>query len=329
MTTRSADVTLPELRDAVTSDKWLKEHPGLLTRRDGLAWKGDKLYVPKGLRLTVLQRCHNAKQAGYFGFLKTLHHIRRQFWWPRMNPDVDTYVKTCHICATTKPQVGKPMGLLQKVADPCQPWEEIAMDFIVELPPSRNYTVIWTVIDLFSKQAHFIPCKGLPSAQRLARLFIQHVYRLHGVPRRVISDRGVQFTAQFWRTFLKLVGSSQGLSSAYHPCTNGATERANAMIEWYLHSYVTFQQTDRVDLLPFAEVAYNNTIHSSTGFAPFRVVNRVEFVPFPEWSEETGKVYTPQAWITWVTGLWGVVKEALLQAEAAAKTQSDKKRADH
>ncbi|KAK9395727.1 hypothetical protein NXF25_019088 [Crotalus adamanteus] len=133
---RLADTTPPELRDAVTRDKWLQEHPGLLTQGDGLAWKGDKLYVPEDLRQHILRRCHDPKQAGHFGFLITLHYIRRQFWWPRMKPDVEAYVRNCHVYATAKPQVGKPMGLLQKVADPSQPWEGIVMDFIVELPPS-------------------------------------------------------------------------------------------------------------------------------------------------------------------------------------------------
>ncbi|KAK9395797.1 hypothetical protein NXF25_019158 [Crotalus adamanteus] len=222
---------LADLRAAVLDDEWLREHPAVLTQREGIAWKGDKMYVPDRLRRTVLLRCHDAKQAGHFGFLKTLHLVRWQFWWPRLKSDVEKYVKECHVCASAKPRTGKPMGLLQKVADPSRPWEEIAMDFVVELRENRHYNVIWTVVDLFSKQAHFIPCKGLPSAHRLVRLFVQHVYRLHGIPRRIISDQGVQFTAQFWRDFIRLVGSSQGLSSAYHPSTNGAAERANAMVE--------------------------------------------------------------------------------------------------
>ncbi|KAK9395832.1 hypothetical protein NXF25_019193 [Crotalus adamanteus] len=189
------------------------------------------------------------------------------------------------------------------------------MDFIVDLPESRQYNVIWTVIDLFSKQAHFIPCRGLPSARRLSRLFIQHVYRLHWAPRRIISDR--------------LVGSSQGLSSAYHPSTNGAAERANAMVECYLHSYVSFQQMDWVDLLPFAEVAYNNTVHNSTGYTPFKVVHGMDFIPIPEWSQEVDKSHTPQTWLSKITGLWERVKEARAKAEEAAKVQADKKRAEH
>ncbi|KAK9395678.1 hypothetical protein NXF25_019039 [Crotalus adamanteus] len=195
---RSRTDELDAIRTAMQTDKWAQEHPGWLTNRDGVAWKGDKMYVPEGLRKTVLQRCHDAKQAGHFGFLKTLHLLRRQFWWPRLKGDVEQYVRECHVCASAKPQTGKPMGLLQTVADPSRPWEEITMDFIVALPENRGYNAIWTVVDLFSKHAYFIPCRGLPSARRLSRLFIQHIYRLHGTPRRIISDRGVQFTARFW-----------------------------------------------------------------------------------------------------------------------------------
>lgn len=123
-----------------------------------------------------------------------------------------------------KKQPGKPPGLLQSVASPLKPWEKIVMDLIVDLPTSRGKLVIWMVIDLFSKQAHSIACKRLPSARKLTQLFITHIYRLHDVPKRIVSDRGVQFTARFWREFLATIGTTQGLSSAYHMATNGATE---------------------------------------------------------------------------------------------------------
>ncbi|KAK9395375.1 hypothetical protein NXF25_018736 [Crotalus adamanteus] len=227
--------------------------------RDGLAWKGSRIYVPQSLRVEVLQRGHDVNVAGHYGFLKTLHLLKRQFWWPSMKKDVETYVRECSVCATTKPQVGKPSGPLQQVSDPSRPWEQIGMDFIVDLPASHGNTVI----DLFSKQAHFIPCKGLPSARRLAKLFTTHIYRLNGVPRCIISDRGVQFTARFWRDFITSIGSSQGLSSVFHPSTNGAAEFANAMVERYLRCYINYQKTNWVDLLPFAEVAYNNTVNAA------------------------------------------------------------------
>uniref|UniRef100_A0A2D4NSJ8 Integrase catalytic domain-containing protein n=1 Tax=Micrurus surinamensis TaxID=129470 RepID=A0A2D4NSJ8_MICSU len=102
-----------------------------------------------------------------------------------MRSDIESYVQQCVVCAKSKSSVGKPLGLLQTVSEPTQPWQDIAMDFIVDLPNSNGYTVIWTIIDLFSKQALFVPCKGLPSAKQLATMFIQHVYRLHGALRRM------------------------------------------------------------------------------------------------------------------------------------------------
>lgn len=136
-----------------------------MTYKDSLAWKGSKLYVPENTRHNVLHRCHDTKAAGHFGFLKMFHLVRQQFWWPHMRRDIEAYVNSCSTCAKTKPCPGKPLGVLQTVAIPSRPWDEIAMNFIVELPNSNGNTVIWTVIDLFSKQAHFIPCSSLPLAQ--------------------------------------------------------------------------------------------------------------------------------------------------------------------
>ncbi|KAK9410979.1 hypothetical protein NXF25_002154 [Crotalus adamanteus] len=302
-----------ELRAAVPRDPWYKEHSNLLTHRDGLAWYGVKLYVPLELRSKVLQRCHDAKLAGHFGFVKTLHLIRRQFWWPTLRKDVEHHVKSCPVCATCKSRPGKPVGYLQSVADPEHPWQDIAMDFIVEPPRSKGYMIIWTVIDLFSKQAHFVPCRKLPTAQKLAHMFLTHVYRIHGAPRRIISDRGVQFTARFWKGFTALLGSSQGLSTAYHPATNGAAERANAAVERYLRSYASYQQTNWADLLVFAEVAYNNMMHASTGYTPFKIVSGKDFVPIPECQNMETQRYIPQEWVQRVSGAWTAVKTALVE----------------
>lgn len=114
--------------------------------------------------------------------------------------------------------------MLQPMADPSQPWEEITMDFIVELLENGRSRVIWTMVNLFSKQAHFIVFPKLPSAQNLAKLFAQHIYQLHGVPKYTSAMGGLQFTAKFWQEFLKLIGSFQGLSSRFHPSTNGAVD---------------------------------------------------------------------------------------------------------
>ena len=256
---------LPDLQTALQktlqTDTWLLANKFLVTERDDLWCCEGKLYVPEMMHKEILRRCHDDKISGYFGFVKTLHLTRRQFWWPTLCKDIKDYVASCSTCAMAKQKGGKPQGLLQSVANPSKPWKQITMDFIVDLPESKKKTAIWVVVDLFSKQAHFVPCAKIPTAQQLAQLFLQHVYRLHGCPECVISDRGMQFSSKFWKSFLALLGTKQTLSSLSHPQTDGATEQLNSTLEQFLHCYINYQQDDWVDLLPFAEVAYNNSIH--------------------------------------------------------------------
>ena len=112
------------------------------------------------------------------------------------------------------------------------------MDFVVDLPESQHKTVIWTVKDLLSKQAHFIPCSSIPMAQQLSKLFLHHIYHLHGTPSHIILDCGSQFVSKFWKSFLKLISTEQGLSSSSHPQTDGATEIAQNTLEQFLRAGV-------------------------------------------------------------------------------------------
>lgn len=314
-----------ELKTAVQHDQWLPQNPTLITYRDGLAWRGDKMYIPESLQMVVLRRCHDPKTAGHFGYL---HLVRRQFWWPWMCGDIEKYVKGCPTCVTAKPWSGRLLGLLQMVANPNKPWEEIAMDFIVDLPSSYGYTVIWTVVDLFSKQAYFVPYKGIPSAWWLTDLFLHHIYRLHGIPKTIISDRGVQFTSKFWRHFICLIGSTQGLSSAFHPSTNRAAVWANAMVERYLRCYVSYQQSNWSGLLPFGKVAYNNITQRSTGLSPFQVVSGKDFSAIPELDPPSTDGDTPTGWVKKICHVWPSVKRALQKVADEYKAYANKKRAD-
>lgn len=238
-----------------------------------------------------------------------------------MKAEVEDYVKSCATCAAMKTRPGKLPGFLQQVASHSRPWEEITMDFIVELPESGGNTVIGTVIDLFSKQAHFTACSGLPSAKKLAKLFIKLIYRLHGAPHCIISDRGVQFTAKFWSEFLRSMGSTQGFSLASHPSTNGAVERMNAMAEQYIRCYVDYQQENWADLLLLAEVAYNNAVHSSTGLTPFQVTSGMEFVPMPELPREPPSSMSLREWMESLKEGWENTKKASLKPQRNIKNK--------
>ncbi|CAJ0960037.1 unnamed protein product [Ranitomeya imitator] len=130
-------------------------------------------------------------------------------------------------------------------------------------------SVIWVVCDRFSKMVHLVPLPKLPSSSELVPLFFQNVVRLHGIPENIVSDRGSQFVSRFWRTFCAKMGIDLSFSSAFHPQTNGQTERTNQTLETYLRCFVSADQDDWVTFLPLAEFALNNRASSATLVSPF------------------------------------------------------------
>lgn len=149
------------LKTVLPADQWFNESKDTLPMRERLAWKGSKLYVPNCLRLQVLQCSHGSWLASHFRFLKTLHLAWRQFWWAKMKADIEDYVKTCATCATMNMRPGKSPGLLQQVANPSWPWEEIAMDFIVESQRvGGNTSGLW--LTYFLSKATLMPARNYP-----------------------------------------------------------------------------------------------------------------------------------------------------------------------
>ncbi len=148
-----------------------------------------------------------------------------------MAPNIHLFVLACSVCAVSKSSNRPPAGLLQPLLVPSRPWSHISLDFVSGLPPSQGNMVVLTVVDRFSKATHFIHLPKLPSARETAVAVIDHVFRIHGLPMDVVSDRGPQFVSKFWREFCKLLGATVSLSSGFHPQTNGQTERANQDLE--------------------------------------------------------------------------------------------------
>uniref|UniRef100_A0A670KLJ4 Gypsy retrotransposon integrase-like protein 1 n=1 Tax=Podarcis muralis TaxID=64176 RepID=A0A670KLJ4_PODMU len=142
-----------------------------------------------------------------------LHHGRlREFWWPRLKADVARYVAGCDVCRRAKGPTGRPPGLLQPLPVPPRPWHTVSLDFVVDLPSSRGCTCLLVFSDHFTKMVHCAPCPSVPTAKETAQLYLQHVFRLHGLPERVVSDRGVQFTSRFWRALHQTLGTEVCLS---------------------------------------------------------------------------------------------------------------------
>jgi hypothetical protein len=143
------------------------------------------------------------------------------------------------------------------------------MDFVTGLPKCEGYDAILVVVDRLSKMALYIPTKTTINAEGLARVFMDHVYSKHGLPKSIVTDRGSPFDSKWWREFNNLLGTKTWFSTSYHPRTDGQTERVNQELESYLRFYVTYLQNDWVPYLPMAEFARNNSIHSSIGTTPF------------------------------------------------------------
>ena len=143
------------------------------------------------------------------------------------------------------------------------------MDFIGPLPECEGFDMVLNVNDHFSRRVICIPCKQDTDSEDLAQLFLDHVYAEHGLPRKIISDRGSVFVSQFTRALWDQLGIKGNPSTAYHPQTDGLTERYNQELKTYLRLYVDYHQTDWIRYLKVAQFSYNNTVHSAHGQTPF------------------------------------------------------------
>ncbi len=230
------------------------------------------LYIPNDdeIRAKIIKRSHDHPAAGHPGRAATFEMVTRDYWWPSIRQTIARYVDNCDTCTRIKPARHKPYGYLRPLEIPQRRWDSISMDFVTGLPLSQGFDSILVVVDRLTKMAHYIPTtEDGCDAVTTARLFLANIFKLHGTPTYTISDRGSVFTSGFFREFARLLKIEPRFSTAYHPQTDGQTERINAIMEQYLRGYCNYQQDDWVELLPLAEFAYNNTISSTTGMTPF------------------------------------------------------------
>ncbi|KAJ9514733.1 hypothetical protein QJQ45_028390, partial [Haematococcus lacustris] len=259
----------PMFKDPAQTDVMKHTDEGLWQMADT-----DVYVVPNvlALREHILHEVHDAAYSGHSGITKTLQRLRAAFWWSTMREDVRHYVANCDACQHNKAATQKPGGLLQPLSVPGWRWESISMDLIVKLPTSHEgYDNICVFVDRLSKMVHFAPCNESMDAMGFAKLFIKHIFRLHGLPREVITDRGAHFHNLFWEAVCELLHIKRCLSTAYHPQSDGQTERYNRVLEEMLRHYVGPTQNDWPDHLPCAEFAVNNSWQESIQNTPFFV----------------------------------------------------------
>jgi hypothetical protein len=233
-----------------------------------------RLYLPcvpnSTLKTRLLGEAHDAPASGHLGRDKTYERLARYFYWPRMHQEVAEYCATCQTCQAVKPSNQNKIGLLYPLGAPTRPWESISLDLITDLPETKSgNTACVTFVDRFTKMIHIWPCKTQVSSEDMVNIFLQAVFRLHGVPREIVSDRDPRFTAAFWSQLFKRLGTKFNMSTANHPQTDGQSERANRTIEEILRCYVSPHHDDWDEHLSTLEFAYNDSMQASTGFTPF------------------------------------------------------------
>ncbi|CAA7036472.1 unnamed protein product [Microthlaspi erraticum] len=233
-----------------------------------------RVCVPKDveLRHQILGEAHASKFSIHPGATKMYHDLKRYYHWVGMKRDVADWVAKCNTCALVKAEHQVPGGLLQSLPIPEWKWDRITMDFVVGLPVSRTFDAIWVIVDRLTKSAHFLAIKKTDGAAVLARKFVREIVRLHGVPASIVSDRDPRFTSEFWRAFQAEMGTKVHLSTAYHPQTDGQSERTIQTLEDLLRMCVLDWGGHWADHLSLVEFAYNNSFQASIGMAPFEAL---------------------------------------------------------
>lgn len=187
-----------------------------------------------------------------------------------MSRSIYSYVVSCPSCQRNKPVMQRPLGLLQPLPVPSSKWEQITMDLITDLPVTkRGHDAVVTFVDRLTKMVHFAPTTKTAGAEAIAHVFVRTWYKHHGLPRVIISDRDRRFLSHFWQALFKALGTELRFSTAFHPQTDGQSERANRTLEEVLRHFVSPRQDDWDDYLDFAEFAINDSVSPSTGYTPF------------------------------------------------------------
>ena len=265
------DPTLNSKRDAMP-DKFVYVEESQLWTEDS------KIYVPEqqAIRQHLISLSHDDPTAGHFGRQKTYELLSRHYTWPGAYDDVQQYVKTCDLCQRIKAPRHKAYGELASLPIPQRPWSDISFDFVGGLPPTRLngqlYDSILVIVDRYTKMALYIPTNRKLSASGLAELFNKHITLTYGNPNSIVCDRGSLFTSAYFSTFVYTMRVKLKMSTAFHPQTDGQTERTNQTLEQYLRAYCTNDNNQWAACLPHAQYAYNNSFHATIGMCPFEAL---------------------------------------------------------
>jgi hypothetical protein len=295
----------------------------------GTVWLKERICVPqdKALQEQIKREAHDSRYSIHPGSTKMYKDLKTRYWWKDMRRDIAHYVACCDTCSRVKIEHQKPAGLLKPLAIPVWKWEDISMDFVVGLPrtPKGNDSV-WVIVDRLTKVAHFVPVKTRYTTEKLAEMYVEHILRLHGTPRSIVSDRGPQFVSKFWQSFHKLMCTTLNYRTAFHPQTDGQTESVNQVLEDMLRACALTYGTDWESNLPFAEFSYNNSFQASLRMAPFEALYGRKCRTPLAWSEVGERALFGPAIIEEAEEKIEKVCENLRIAQSRQKSYADKRR---
>ena len=225
------------------------------------------------LRKMLLDEGHKSRLSIHPCMIKMYKDLKATFRWTGMKTDVADYVASCLVCQKAKIEHQRLGGTLEPLDIPQWKWDSISLDFVTHLPWSvRGHDSIWVIVDRLTKCAHFLPINQKMSLDKMAELYVREIVRLHGVLESIVSDRDPRFTSRFWQSLQNALGTQLRMSSAYHPQTDGQSERTIQSLEDLLRTCVLDHLGTWSDMLPLVEFTYNNSYHSSIGMAPYEAL---------------------------------------------------------
>nr|GEW19912.1 putative reverse transcriptase domain-containing protein [Tanacetum cinerariifolium] len=225
------------------------------------------------LRSVIMHESHKSKYSIHPGSNKMYQDIKKLYWWPNMKANIATYVSKCLTCAKVKAEHQRRSGLLVQPTIPEWKWDNITMDFITKLPKSsQRFDTIWVIVDRLTKSAHFFPIRENDPLDKLARLYLNRIVARHEIHVSIICDRDGRFTSNFWKSFQKALGTDLSMSTAYHPKTDGQSERTIQTLKDMLRACVIDFGKGWVKHFPLAKFSYNNSYHASIKAAPYEAL---------------------------------------------------------
>ncbi|GJY36987.1 putative reverse transcriptase domain-containing protein [Tanacetum coccineum] len=317
-------------KDLKAPAEWVRGLEKHFERRDdGRIYFFDRIWIPSvgGVSKLIMDEDHTSRYSIHPGADKMYYDLRDLYWWPGMKRDVAEYVSRCLTCSKIKSEHQKHSGLLQQPEIPEWKWEKITMDLVIKLPRSSSgYDAIWVIVDRLTKSAHFLPIREDYKTEKLARIYINEIVARHGMPVLIISDRDGRFASHLWQALQEALGTKLHMSTAYHPETDGQSERTIQMLEDMLRACVMDFGSSWDAHLSLVEFSYNNNYHANIKCPPFEALYGRKCRSLVIWIELGESQLIRPELVQEMTEKIFQIKERLKTARSRQKSYVDKRR---